>query len=114
MSLQASKVGFLEGCRPIIFLDGTHIKTRYRGQLLCAVGIDPNDCILPIAIAAVEVEDTENWTWFLETLKKDLDIVNTTPWTVMSDKQKVDSLLHNMWHNLVAVTYVYLCMCRVS
>nr|XP_051220225.1 uncharacterized protein LOC127337850 [Lolium perenne] len=88
MRLQASKVGFLEGCRPIIFLDGTRIKTRYRGQLLCAVGIDPNDCILPIAIAPVEVEDTENWTWFLETLKKDLDIVNTTPWTVMSDKQK--------------------------
>jgi hypothetical protein len=113
MSLQASKVGFLEGCMPIIFLDDTHIKTRYIGQLLCAVGIDPNDCILPIAIAAVEVEDTENWTWFLETLKKDLDIVNTTPWTVMSDKQKVDSLLHNMWHNLVAVTYVYLSMCRV-
>jgi hypothetical protein len=89
MSLQACKLGYLEGCRPIIFVDGCHIKTRYRGQLLTAVGVDPNNCIYPIAIAAIEVEDTTNWTWFLETLKGDLGIINTTPWTLMSDKQKV-------------------------
>jgi hypothetical protein len=51
--------------------------------------MDPNDCIFPIAMAAVEVEDTSSWTWFLETLKSDLGIVNTAPWTIMSDKQKV-------------------------
>uniref|UniRef100_A0ACD5V6R4 Uncharacterized protein n=1 Tax=Avena sativa TaxID=4498 RepID=A0ACD5V6R4_AVESA len=61
---------------------------RYRGQLLCAIGMDPNDCIFPIAMAAVEVEDTAAWTWFLETLKNDLGIVNTTPWTIMLDKHK--------------------------
>ncbi|KAM0925789.1 hypothetical protein ACQ4PT_003952 [Festuca glaucescens] len=88
MSLQACKLGFLEGCRPIIFVDGCHIKTRYRGQLLTAVGVDPNNCIYAIAIAAIEVEDTANWTWFLEILKSDLGIINTTPWTIMSDKQK--------------------------
>ena len=89
MSIEACIRGFLNGCRPIIFIDGCFIKTRYRGQLLCAVGIDPNDCIFPIATTAVEVEDTESWTWFLKTLKSDLDIVNTGPWTIMSDKQKV-------------------------
>ena len=89
MCLDASKRGFLQGCRPVIFIDGCHIKTRYRGQLLAAVGMDPNDCIFPIAIAVVEVEDTNNWLWFLDTLKTDLGIVNTTPWTIMSDKQKV-------------------------
>jgi hypothetical protein len=60
MSLQACKLGYLEGCRPIIFVDGCHIKTRYKGQLLTAVGVDPNNCIYPIAIAAIEVEDTTN------------------------------------------------------
>jgi hypothetical protein len=89
MCLDASKRGFLQGCRPVIFVDGCFIKTRYRGQLLTAVGMDPNDCIYPIAVAAVEVEDTTNWTWFLESLKHDLGIVNTHPWTIMSDKQKV-------------------------
>jgi hypothetical protein len=69
MSLDACKRGFLQGCRPIIFIDGFQVKTRYRGQLLCVVGIDPNDCIFPIAIVVVEMEDTSNWSWFLHTLK---------------------------------------------
>ena len=92
MGLDACKRGFLAGCRPMIFIDGCHIKTRYRGQLLTAVGMDPNDCIYPIAIAVVEVEDTSNWLWFLDTLKRDLGIINTTPWTIMSDKQKVTTM----------------------
>jgi hypothetical protein len=54
----------------VIFLDGCHIKTRYRGQILTAVGIDPNDCIFPVAFVVVEVEDTKTWRWFLQTLKR--------------------------------------------
>ncbi|XP_020148709.1 protein FAR-RED IMPAIRED RESPONSE 1-like [Aegilops tauschii subsp. strangulata] len=88
MCLDACKRGYLQGCRPMIFIDGCHIKTRYIGQLLVAVGIDPNNCIFPIAIGVVEVEDKPNWVWFLERLNNDLCIINTSPWTVMSDKQK--------------------------
>ena len=76
-SYDACKRGFLKGCRPIIFLDGCHLKSRYKGQLLTAVGIDPNDCIFPIAMGLVEVESTYTWEWFLTTLKNDLNIVNT-------------------------------------
>jgi hypothetical protein len=83
MILDACKRGFPQGCRPIIFTDGCHVKTWYRGKLLCVVGIDPNDCIFTITIAVVEVEDTSNWTWFLQTLKDDLDIANTNPWAIM-------------------------------
>jgi hypothetical protein len=88
MSLDACKRGFITGCRPIICLDGYHIKTKFGGQLLTAIGIDPNDCIFPVAIAVVEVECQTSWKWFLETLKQDLGIENTTPWTIMTDKQK--------------------------
>ena len=87
-SLDACKRGFLSGCRPLICLDGCHIKTKYGGILLTAVGVDPNDCIFPIAMALVEVESKASWKWFLETLKKDLGIDNTFPWTIMTDKQK--------------------------
>ncbi|EEC68507.1 hypothetical protein OsI_36776 [Oryza sativa Indica Group] len=76
-SLDACKRGFLSGCRPIICLDGCHIKTKFGGQLLTAVGIDPNNCIFPIAMAVVEVESLTTWSWFLQTLKDDLGIVNT-------------------------------------
>ncbi|XP_066347601.1 uncharacterized protein [Miscanthus floridulus] len=88
MSMDACKRGFLIGCRPVICLDGCHIKTKFGGQLLSAIGIDPNDCIFPLAIAVVEVECLASWKWFLETLKEDLGIENTTPWTIMTDKQK--------------------------
>jgi len=57
--------------------------------LLTAVGMDPNDCIFPIAFAVVEVESLLSWKWFLQSLKDDLRIDNTFPWTIMIDKQKV-------------------------
>jgi hypothetical protein len=79
VSLDACKRGFLTGCRPVICLDGCHIRTKFGGQLLTATGIDPNDCIFPIAMAVVEVESLVSWKWFLETLKQDLGIENTTP-----------------------------------
>ncbi|KAK1666822.1 hypothetical protein QYE76_054981 [Lolium multiflorum] len=87
-SYDACKRGFLSGCRPLICVDGCHIKTRYKGVLLTAVGIDPNDCIFPIAMGMVEVECTSSWEWFLTTLRDDLNITNTSPWTIMSDRQK--------------------------
>jgi hypothetical protein len=90
-SYDACKRGLLAGCKPFICLDGCHIKTRYKGQLLTAVGVDPNDCIYPIAFGLVEVECTSSWEWFLNNLKDDLNITNTSPWTIMSDKQKVTS-----------------------
>jgi hypothetical protein len=89
VSLDACKRGFLAGCRPLICLDGCHLKTKYGGIMLTAVGIDPNDCIYPIAFAIVEVESLLTWKWFLQTLKEDLGIENTYPWTIMADKQKV-------------------------
>ncbi|KAM0835599.1 hypothetical protein ACQ4PT_062837 [Festuca glaucescens] len=88
MSLDACKRGFMSGFRPLICVDGCHIKTKYGGQLLTAVGVDPNDCIFPIAMAVVEVEDTQTWKWFLNTFKEDLGIENTGVWTLMSDRQK--------------------------
>ena len=46
----ACKRGWLKGCWPIIFIDGCHMKTRFKGVFLSAVGIDPNYCIFPIAM----------------------------------------------------------------
>ncbi|KAM0842294.1 hypothetical protein ACQ4PT_058448 [Festuca glaucescens] len=87
-SYDACKRGFLAGCRPFICIDGCHIKTKYKGVLLTAVGIDPNDCIYPVAFGLAEVECTSSWEWFLTNLRDDLNISNTSLWTIMSDKQK--------------------------
>jgi hypothetical protein len=53
------------------------------------VGIDGNDIIYPIAWGVTEVESTNSWKWFLTAFKNDLNIINTGPYTIMSDKQKV-------------------------
>lgn len=68
----ALKKGFLDGCRPIIFLDGCHLKSGYGGILLCAVGIDASNGMYPFAYAVVEKEKKESWLWFIELLKTDL------------------------------------------
>jgi hypothetical protein len=81
----------------VICLDGTHIKTKYGGQLLTAVAIDSNDGIFFIAMAVVEVECYPSWKWFLTTLKDDLNVINTSPFTIMSDKQKVCIYTTNSW-----------------
>ena len=56
ISFTRNERGFLAGCRLLICLDGCHLKTKYGGIMLTAVGIDSNDCIYPIAFAVVEVE----------------------------------------------------------
>ncbi|XP_073219727.1 uncharacterized protein [Cicer arietinum] len=42
------------------------------GMILADVGRDPNDQMLPIALAVVEGETRDSWTWFLKLLIDDL------------------------------------------
>ncbi|XP_057528367.1 uncharacterized protein LOC130807237 isoform X3 [Amaranthus tricolor] len=95
--LPACKEGFVAGCRPIIGVDGAHLKGQFPGVLLTAVGKDGNNNIFPIACAVVETENIETWTWFLNLLVEDLKSVSpSSSWvqagcedfTFMSDRQK--------------------------
>ncbi|KAL0413836.1 UNVERIFIED_CONTAM: hypothetical protein Sradi_1585300 [Sesamum radiatum] len=87
-SLWALKKGFLEGCRPIIGLDGCFLKTVYGGQLLVAVGRDGNDNMFPIAMAVVQVENRDSWGWFVGELLDDIGGLGTSKWSFISDRQK--------------------------
>ncbi|XP_056692339.1 uncharacterized protein [Spinacia oleracea] len=73
--LQPCKEGFMGGCRPILGVDGCHLRGPYPGILLTAVGKDGNNNIFPVAWAVVETEDRDTWTWFLELLVKDIESV---------------------------------------
>ncbi|TQD99513.1 hypothetical protein C1H46_014849 [Malus baccata] len=53
----ACKIGFNQGCRPVIGLDGCFVKGQHPGQILAAVGIDGNNGMFPIAYAVVEIEN---------------------------------------------------------
>ncbi|XP_071920748.1 uncharacterized protein [Coffea arabica] len=86
--LDPLKKGFKNGRRPIIGLDGCHLKGVYRGQLLTAIAADPNNGWWPITWAVVEREAIEQWTWFLKYLSEDLEIENQCHYTFISDQQK--------------------------
>jgi hypothetical protein len=59
--LGALKEGFKECGRELLGLDGAFMKGPYPGQLLTAVGLDPNNGIYPLAYVVVEAENKESW-----------------------------------------------------
>ncbi|KAK8639495.1 hypothetical protein V6N13_137871 [Hibiscus sabdariffa] len=108
--MQAMKDGFKAGCRPIICLDGCHLKGYYGGHLLAAVGMDANDSLYPLAFAVVEVESESSWCWFLERLMSDFELNNSHHISFMTDRQKVEtikekSLKDQLW-KATRTTYV--------
>ena len=86
--LAACKKGWKEECRPLINLDGCHIKWPHTGRLVVAVSIDAKNAMYPIAYVAVQYENEGTWKLFLIFLKEDLDIVNDSIVTWITNKQK--------------------------
>ncbi|XP_073304221.1 uncharacterized protein [Primulina huaijiensis] len=76
ISLHACIVGFVKGCRPLIFLDGTHIKKKFKGCILSAVTKDANDDLFTLAFAVVEAENDANWEWLCLKLRRVLEMQN--------------------------------------
>ncbi|CAH9096997.1 unnamed protein product, partial [Cuscuta epithymum] len=71
MSLAPWRAGW-EHCIPVIIVDGSFMKSYYKGTLLTACTQDANKQIFPLAFAICSVENTVNWTWFFNMLKKSL------------------------------------------
>ena len=88
--LHASKVGFVEGCRPFIGVDGCHLKGPFGGVLLAAISMDASLMHFAIAYAIMEIENGETWAWFFNMLKDAVgQHLEQQPWTIISDRQKV-------------------------
>lgn len=86
VSFHASLYGFQQGCRPLLFLDGILLKSKYQGNLLAATAADGDDAVFPLAFAVVDAETDENWHWFLLQLKSALS--TSCPLTFVADRQK--------------------------
>ncbi|XP_028055286.1 uncharacterized protein LOC114259467 [Camellia sinensis] len=86
--LGAQKDRFLARCRPIIGLDGCHLKEIFGGQLLSAIGRDGNDNMYPITVVLIKIECKASWSWFLEELMSDIGSVEEMGWTFILDIQK--------------------------
>ena len=93
------------GCRKIIALDGCFLKKPMVGEILTAIGRDANNHIFPVAWAVVNVENKDNWSWFLDLLGDDLDMPTGNGLTLMSDQHKVSSLITSTWYIKLSSVY---------
>ena len=62
------KKGFVAGCRPFIGLDGCFLNSAFGENLLSTVRVDGNNHIFVIAYVVVDMENKDNWKWFLTLL----------------------------------------------
>nr|KAJ0214871.1 hypothetical protein LSAT_V11C300132940 [Lactuca sativa] len=99
---QGVKQGWIEGCKRIIGLDGCFLKGVCKGELLCAIGRDENDKIYLIAWAVVNVENKQNWKWFLELLIDDLNLNIVNGFSLMRCARHI---CQNLWKRFTSAIY---------
>jgi len=56
--------------RPVIVVDGTHLKGKNHGILFVAVAKDGNEQVYPLAYGVGPKENDESWKWFLSRLRR--------------------------------------------
>ncbi|KAK9048362.1 hypothetical protein SSX86_032676 [Deinandra increscens subsp. villosa] len=102
--LGALKEGFRCIGRELLGVDGSFMKGPYPGQILTAVGLDPNNGIYPLAYAVVEAENISSWTWFLTALGDDLNLGMNSNFTFISDRQKARLIKICLWKLATCIT----------
>lgn len=88
------KQGWKEGCRRVICVDAAFLKTFLGGQILSAVGRDPNEQMYPLAWAIAEGENNSSWTWFISQLQTDLELGDGSGIAIISDEHQVNTKLY--------------------
>ncbi|XP_019266145.1 PREDICTED: uncharacterized protein LOC109243640 [Nicotiana attenuata] len=56
-------------CRPVIDVDATFLKSKFRGVLIISVSKDANNQILPLAFGIAESENNNSYEWYFSQLR---------------------------------------------
>ncbi|XP_077232283.1 uncharacterized protein LOC143868230 [Tasmannia lanceolata] len=74
--------------RPLVLVDGTHLRGKYRGIPLAATGIDGNGGLFPLAFIVVEGESYKTWLWFLLLFRHTMMSAERNIITIVSGRMK--------------------------
>ena len=86
LALGSTIKGFLQFIRPVIAVDGAHLKGKYRGTLFVATCLDGNNQLFVIAIGIGDTENDASWEWFMHRL---FEVIGDVPELVfISDRHK--------------------------
>ncbi|KAH9783654.1 SWIM-type domain-containing protein [Citrus sinensis] len=61
--------GFISSIRPVIAIDGTFLKGKFKGTLFIATALDGNNQLYPVTFGVGDSENDASWGWFLMKLK---------------------------------------------
>ncbi|XP_062106158.1 uncharacterized protein LOC133817606 [Humulus lupulus] len=109
LSLGACRRGF-SSCRPVLCLDGISLKTKYGGHMLCAVALDANNNLYPIAFAIIDNENHDSWTYFMRKLKEAIGEVENLVFVSYRHASITHALEHVFPNAHHGVCYYYMSM----
>nr|GEU43164.1 ankyrin repeat-containing protein [Tanacetum cinerariifolium] len=91
---------FVSHIRPLIIIDGAHLKGKFLGTMYLAVVMDGNNQILPLAYGVGKSETFRSWDWFLRKLKECI-IGKQDNLTIISDGDvSIASAINNVFPNV--------------
>ncbi|XP_076924244.1 uncharacterized protein LOC143586629 [Bidens hawaiensis] len=70
VAIGAAIRSFVRCLRPMIIIDGAHLKGSFKGTMFPAVGMDGNHKIFAIAFSVGKSDSGESWAWFLSKLRE--------------------------------------------
>ena len=59
-------------CHLLVLVYGTFLIDKYRGVLMIAIGVDPDNQLVPLAFALAEGENNDSWCWFLKLVRQNV------------------------------------------
>ncbi|XP_042061570.1 uncharacterized protein LOC121805686 [Salvia splendens] len=99
--------------KPVLSVDGTHLRGRLKGKLLAAVGYDANNNYLHVAFAIVDEETNESWSWFPNLVRVHI-IKHEHEVCIISDRHQgiINAMQSDVWKE-VPVGYRRYCLVHV-
>ena len=81
-------ISAMEFALPVVIVGACHVKSKYGGMIMAPSAMDSLGRIVYIAIAVLETEDYENWSYFFGCLKSAIPAIGSPELILISERDK--------------------------